>query len=159
MGFEVIDVLADRLGTTVEEKSLRDVTEEESSADRRCCFKAPDLYEPEGGRRKGMRLISIKWTRNILLLYMMISAWMWGSCGNPEKGSAGAITGLKASFPPGEPRVPAHKVGVGDKPKKMDLADYVLSRFSKRTGLSWRMRSGSCRGSGDDDYSGALTRQ
>lgn len=38
VGFEVIDVLADRLGATVEEKSLRDVMEKESSADRRCCF-------------------------------------------------------------------------------------------------------------------------
>lgn len=37
VGFEVIDVLADMLGTTVEERSLRAAMEGESSAVRRCC--------------------------------------------------------------------------------------------------------------------------
>ena len=55
VGFEVIDVLADRLGTTVEEKKFKGMLRKrhhrrtEGSA-----FKAPDLHEPERrAKRKG----------------------------------------------------------------------------------------------------------
>lgn len=37
VGFEVIDVLADMLGTTVEEKKFKGCYGRESSAVRRCC--------------------------------------------------------------------------------------------------------------------------
>jgi PTH1 family peptidyl-tRNA hydrolase len=49
-----------------------------------------------------------------------------------KKGSAGGHNGIKSIIShlgtDGFPRV---KIGVGDKPKDWDLADYVLSRFSK----------------------------
>ena len=47
-------------------------------------------------------------------------------------GSAGGHNGIKNIIAHlGTQEFPRIKVGVGDKPKKMDLADYVLSRFSK----------------------------
>ena len=65
-------------------------------------------------------------------MYMMISAWMWVSCESGKKGSAGGHNGIKNIISHlGTQEFPRIKVGVGDKPKKMDLADYVLSRFSK----------------------------
>ena len=49
-----------------------------------------------------------------------------------KKGSAGGHNGIKNIISHlGTQEFPRIKVGVGDKPKKMDLADYVLSRFSK----------------------------
>ena len=48
VGFEVIDVLADRLGTTVEEKKFKGCYGREGAA-----FKAPDLHESERREREG----------------------------------------------------------------------------------------------------------
>ena len=48
------------------------------------------------------------------------------------KGSAGGHNGIKNIIAHlGTQEFPRIKVGVGDKPPRMDLADYVLSRFSK----------------------------
>ncbi len=49
-----------------------------------------------------------------------------------KKGSAGGHNGIKSIISHlGTDEFPRIKVGVGDKPKDWDLADYVLSRFSK----------------------------
>ena len=49
-----------------------------------------------------------------------------------EKGSAGGHNGIKNIIAHlGTDAFPRIRVGVGMKPPKMDLADYVLSRFSK----------------------------
>lgn len=49
-----------------------------------------------------------------------------------EKGSAGGHNGIKNIIAHlGTDEFPRIRVGVGMKPPKMDLADYVLSRFSK----------------------------
>ena len=48
------------------------------------------------------------------------------------KGSAGGHNGIKNIIAHlGSQEFPRVKVGIGEKPKGMDLADYVLSRFSK----------------------------
>ena len=49
-----------------------------------------------------------------------------------KKGSAGGHNGIKSIINHlGTDEFPRIKVGVGDKPKDWDLADYVLSRFTK----------------------------
>lgn len=49
-----------------------------------------------------------------------------------KKGSAGGHNGIKSIIQHlGTDEFPRIKVGVGDKPKDWDLADYVLSRFLK----------------------------
>lgn len=49
-----------------------------------------------------------------------------------KKGSAGGHNGIKSIISHlGTDEFPRIKVGVGDKPKGWDLADYVLSRFTK----------------------------
>ena len=49
-----------------------------------------------------------------------------------KKGSAGGHNGIKSILQHlGSQEFPRIKVGVGDKPKNWDLADYVLSRFPK----------------------------
>lgn len=49
-----------------------------------------------------------------------------------KKGSAGGHNGIKSIISHlGTEEFPRIKVGIGEKPKNMDLADYVLGRFSK----------------------------
>lgn len=49
-----------------------------------------------------------------------------------KKGSAGGHNGIKSIISHlGTDEFPRIKIGVGDKPKDWDLADHVLSRFSK----------------------------
>ena len=49
-----------------------------------------------------------------------------------KKGSAGGHNGIKSIIQHlGTDEFPRIKVGVGEKPKEWDLADYVLSRFNK----------------------------
>ncbi len=49
-----------------------------------------------------------------------------------KKGSAGGHNGIKSIISHlGTVEFPRIKIGVGDKPKEWDLADHVLSRFSK----------------------------
>ena len=80
VGFEVIDVLADRLGTTVEEKKFKGCYGRGIIGGQKVLLLKPQTFMNLSGESVRAALISIKWTRNILLLYMMISAWMWGSC-------------------------------------------------------------------------------
>ena len=50
-----------------------------------------------------------------------------------KKGSAGGHNGIKSIIAHlGSENFPRLKFGVGDKPKEMDLADYVLGRFSSQ---------------------------
>ena len=49
-----------------------------------------------------------------------------------KKGSAGGHNGIKSIISHlGTEEFPRIKIGIGEKPAKMDLADYVLGRFSK----------------------------
>lgn len=49
-----------------------------------------------------------------------------------KKGSAGGHNGIKSIISHlGTEEFPRIKIGIGEKPKKVDLADYVLGRFSK----------------------------
>ena len=132
VGFDVIDVLADMFHTTVEEKKFqglygRAMIEGEKviflkpqtfmNLSGECIWAAADFYkiEPE----------------NIIIIYDDISLDV-GQLRIRKKGSAGGHNGIKNIIAHlGTQEFPRIKVGVGAKPPKMDLADYVLSRFSR----------------------------
>lgn len=66
---------------------------------------------------------------NIIVIYDDISLDV-GQLRIRSKGSAGGHNGIKSIIAHlGSQEFPRIKVGVGDKPKGWDLADYVLSRF------------------------------
>lgn len=66
---------------------------------------------------------------NIIIIYDDISLDV-GQLRIRQKGSAGGHNGIKSIIAHlGTQEFPRIKVGVGDKPKGWDLADYVLSRF------------------------------
>ncbi len=62
----------------------------------------------------------------------MISAWRRDRSVSAKKGSAGGHNGIKNIIANlGTDHFMRVKVGVGEKPKNWDLADYVLSPFTK----------------------------
>lgn len=66
---------------------------------------------------------------------MTISAWHRDSCGSGPREAPEATTGSRASSPIwGTQEFPRVRVGVGEKPPRMDLADYVLGHFSQGEG-------------------------
>lgn len=66
---------------------------------------------------------------NIIVIYDDISLEV-GQLRIRKKGSAGGHNGIKSIISHlGTEDFPRIKIGVGDKPKEWDLADYVLSRF------------------------------
>ena len=120
VGFEVIDVLADRLGTTVEEKKFK------------VLLLKPQTFMNLSGEsvRAAADFYKVD-PEHIIIVYDDISLDV-GQLRIRKKGSAGGHNGIKNIIAHlGTQEFPRIKVGVGDKPKKMDLADYVLSRFSK----------------------------
>ena len=62
---------------------------------------------------------------------MTISAW-FRAHSDPQKGSAGGHNGIKNIIAHlGTQEFPRVRIGVGEKPARMDLADYVLGNFPK----------------------------
>ncbi|MFT4145265.1 MAG: aminoacyl-tRNA hydrolase [Mobilitalea sp.] len=74
----------------------------------------------------------------IIIIYDDISLEV-GQLRIRKKGSAGGHNGIKSIISHlGTDEFPRIKVGVGDKPKDWDLADYVLSRFQAAEQLTIR---------------------
>ena len=132
VGFEVIDVLADMLGTTVEEKKFKGCYGRGIIGGEKVLLLKPQTFMNLSG--ESIRAASDFYKvdpEHIIIIYDDISLDV-GQLRIRNKGSAGGHNGIKNIIAHlGTQEFPRIKVGVGDKPKKMDLADYVLSRFSK----------------------------
>ncbi len=132
VGFEVIDVLADMLGTTVEEKKFKGCYGRGIIGGEKVLLLKPQTFMNLSG--ESIRAASDFYKvdpEHIIIIYDDISLYV-GQLRIRKKGSAGGHNGIKNLIAHlGTQEFPRIKVGVGDKPKKMDLADYVLSRFSK----------------------------
>lgn len=132
VGFEVIDVLADRLGTTVEDKKFKGLYGRGMIGGEKVLLLKPQTYMNLSGEsiREAADFYKVE-PDHIIVIYDDISLGV-GQLRIRTKGSAGGHNGIKSIIAHlGTQEFPRIKVGVGDKPKKMDLADYVLSRFSK----------------------------
>lgn len=132
VGFEVIDVLADMLGTTVEEKKFKGCYGRGMIGGEKVMLLKPQTFMNLSGEsvRAAADFYKVD-TDHIIIIYDDISLDV-GQLRIRKKGSAGGHNGIKNIIAHlGTQEFPRIKVGVGDKPKKMDLADYVLSRFSK----------------------------
>lgn len=131
VGFEVIDVLADKLGTSVEEKKFKGYYGRGIIGGEKVILLKPQTFMNLSGEsvRAAADFYKID-TDHIIIVYDDISLDV-GQLRIRTKGSAGGHNGIKNIIAHlGTQEFPRIKVGVGDKPKKMDLADYVLSRFS-----------------------------
>ena len=130
VGFEVIDVLADRLGTTVEEKKFKGCYGRGIIGGQKVLLLKPQTFMNLSGEsvRAAADFYKVD-PEHIIIVYDDISLDP-GQLRIRLKGSAGGHNGIKNIIAYlGTQEFPRIKVGVGAKPPKMDLADYVLSRF------------------------------
>ena len=132
VGFSVIDVLADRIGIDVSEKKHRALCGKGMLEGQKVILAKPQTFMNLSGESVRAMVDFYKVSPDeVIIVYDDISLEP-GQLRIRTKGSAGGHNGIKNIIAHlGTQEFPRIKVGVGEKPKYMDLADYVLSRFSK----------------------------
>ena len=132
VGFDTIDVLADKLNTSVDEKKFKGLYGRGIIAGEKVILLKPQTFMNLSGEsvRAAADFYKVD-PEDILVIYDDISLEP-GQLRLRGKGSAGGHNGIKNIIAHlGTQEFPRIKVGVGDKPPRMDLADYVLGHFSK----------------------------
>ena len=132
-GFDVIDALADKYNISVDGRKNRAYIGKGIIEGQKVLLVKPQTYMNLSGESIGglVDYFKIDEEQDLIVIYDDISLSP-GQIRIRKKGSAGGHNGIK--------NIIAHlgtqvflriKVGVGEKPKKYDLADYVLSHFTK----------------------------
>lgn len=132
VGFEAIDILADKAGTTVTEKKHKALYGKGYIGGQKVILAKPQTYMNLSGEsiREIADFYKIE-PENIIILCDDINL-AEGQLRIRLKGSAGGHNGLKNIISHlGTQEFPRIRIGVGEKPRGMDLADYVLGRFPK----------------------------
>ena len=132
VGFEAIDILADKAGTTVTEKKHKALYGKGYIGGQKVILAKPQTYMNLSGEsiREIADFYKIE-PENIIILCDDINL-SEGQLRIRLKGCAGGHNGLKNIISHlGTQEFPRIRIGVGEKPRGMDLADYVLGRFPK----------------------------
>lgn len=133
VGFAVIDAIADKYNISVTDRKHRAFCGKGIIAGQKVILAKPQTYMNLSGEsvRSLIDYYKVDEESELLVIYDDISLGV-GQLRIRKKGSAGGHNGIK--------NIIAHlgttvfqriKVGVGEKPKHYDLADYVLGHFSK----------------------------
>ena len=132
-GFDVIDALAEKYNISVDGRKNRAYVGKGLIEGKKVLLVKPQTYMNLSGESIG-RLVDyykVDPENELLVIYDDISLPP-GQIRIRKKGSAGGHNGMKNIIRHLQTEVFLRiKVGVGEKPKQYDLADYVLSRFSK----------------------------
>lgn len=132
-GFDVIDTLAGKYNISVDGRKNRALIGKGIIEGKKVILAKPQTYMNLSGESLGglVDYYKVDEENEFLVVYDDISLDV-GQLRIRKKGSAGGHNGMKNIISHlGTEVFPRIKVGVGEKPKKYDLADYVLSRFSK----------------------------
>ena len=132
-GFDVIDTLAGKYNISVDGRKNRALIGKGIIEGKKVILAKPQTYMNLSGESLGVLVdyYKVDEESEFLVVYDDISLDV-GQLRIRKKGSAGGHNGMKNIISHlGTEVFPRIKVGVGEKPKKYDLADYVLSRFSK----------------------------
>ena len=130
-GFDTIDLLAEKLGIDLTEKKHRAYCGKGMIGTEKVLLLKPQTFMNNSGEslRDAADFYKVE-PEQILVIYDDISLEP-GQLRIRMKGSAGGHNGIKSIIAHlGTQDFPRIKIGVGAKPEQMDLADYVLSRFS-----------------------------
>ena len=130
VGFSVIDVLADKYNIDVSDRKHKALCGRGVIEGEKVLLLKPQTFMNLSGEsiREAVDYYKID-PEDIIVIYDDISLDP-GQLRIRLKGSAGGHNGIKNIIAHlGTQEFPRIKVGVGAKPPKMDLADYVLSRF------------------------------
>lgn len=132
-GFEVIDRIAEKYNIAVDGKKHRAYIGKGVIEGRKVILAKPQTYMNLSGEsiRSMVDYYKIDEEHELLVVYDDINLAP-GQLRIREKGSAGGHNGIKNIIAHlGTQVFPRIRVGVGEKPAKCDLADYVLGHFSR----------------------------
>ena len=132
IGFDVIDVLADEENISVLEKKHKAIIGKGVVAGQKCILAKPVTFMNRSGEsiRELIDYYKVDETDELIIISDDVSMDV-GKVRIRKKGSAGGHNGLKNIIEHlGHDNFIRVKIGVGEKPKGWDLADYVLGRFS-----------------------------
>lgn len=133
VGFDVIDAIADKYNISVTERKNRAFCGKGLVAGQKVILAKPQTFMNLSGEsvRGLVDYYKIDEETQLLVIYDDISLDV-GQLRIRKKGSAGGHNGIKNIIQHlGADVFLRIKVGVGEKPKGYDLADYVLGHFSK----------------------------
>ena len=133
VGFDVIDAIAEKYNIAVTERKSRAFCGKGMIAGQKVILVKPQTYMNLSGEslRGILDFYKIQEEEELIVIYDDVSLDV-GQLRIRKKGSAGGHNGIK--------NIIAHlghnvfmriKIGVGEKPKEYDLADYVLGHFTK----------------------------
>ena len=131
-GFMVLDALADKLGADISERKHKALCGKAVIGGQKVILLKPQTYMNSSGEsiRAAADYYKVA-PEDILVIYDDISLAP-GQLRIRAKGSAGGHNGIKSIIAQlGTQEFPRVKVGIGEKPPRMDLADYVLGHFSE----------------------------
>ena len=133
VGFDVIDAIADKYNISVTDRKNRAFCGKGIIAGQKVLLAKPQTYMNLSGEsvRGLVDYYKIDEETELLVIFDDISLDV-GQLRIRRKGSAGGHNGIKNIIANlGTNGFQRIKVGVGEKPKEYDLADYVLGHFSK----------------------------
>ncbi|MGE9975040.1 aminoacyl-tRNA hydrolase [Coprococcus catus] len=133
VGFDVIDLLAEKYNIAVDTKKHRAYIGKGIIGGQKVILAKPQTYMNLSGEsvRSLVEYYKVDPETELLIIFDDISLDV-GRLRIRKKGSAGGHNGIKNIIANlGTSVFQRIKVGVGEKPKGYDLADYVLGRFSK----------------------------
>ena len=130
-GFIAVDRLAHKLGARIDRIKYKSLVTTCTIGESKVLLMKPSTYMNNSGLAvvEAMNFYKIK-PENVIVLFDDISLDV-GKMRIRRKGSDGGHNGIKnIIYLSGSDQFPRIKIGVGHKPEKWDLADWVLSRFS-----------------------------
>lgn len=133
VGFDVIDAIAEKYNISVDTKKHRAYVGKGIIDGFKVILAKPQTYMNLSGESVWSLVdyYKIAPEDELLIIYDDVSLDV-GQLRIRKKGSAGGHNGIKSIISHlGSSEFPRIKVGVGEKPKEYDLADYVLGKFSK----------------------------
>ncbi len=133
VGFDVIDAIADKYNISVTERKHRAFCGKGIIAGQKVILVKPQTYMNLSGEsvRSVLDFYKVDEETELLIIYDDVSLDV-GQLRIRKKGSAGGHNGIKSIIQHlGTQNFQRIKVGVGEKPKDYDLADYVLGHFTK----------------------------
>ena len=133
IGFDVIDKLADMYSISVLEKKHKALVGKGIINGQKVILAKPQTYMNLSGEsvRELVDYYKVDEETELVIIYDDISLDV-GQLRIRKKGSAGGHNGIKSIIQHlGTDVFPRIKMGVGEKPKGYDLADYVLGHFKK----------------------------
>lgn len=132
VGFLSVDALADKIGVSFTEKKHKAICAKGMIGCEKVILAKPQTFMNNSG--ESLREITDFYkvdAAHVIVLYDDISLDV-GQLRVRAKGSAGGHNGIKSIIQHlGTQEFKRVRVGIGDKPARMDLADYVLGHFSR----------------------------